>query len=456
MLKTTPLMIALGSMIAGCGGTGVTGKGTPDMAPMCPTPAQTSDSKAASRTACSFAAGAMPLDTLDVTAADQKAVPIKHIIVLMKENRSFDHLFGQLSAQGQPKAEPLPSTFTNPDATGAAVAPFHQTNTCLPDDPPHQWAEEHAMVDSGAMDGFVKSATNATVGETTMSAMSDGHFVMGYYDQTDIPFYTWLASNFALADHHFASVRGGTWANRDYLVAATSDGIMDTASPLGPLPAGTPLIFDQLDKAKVSWQVYTDDLEPLEFSVTWADANGNQRKQWGSTASFFSKMAAGTLESVTFIDATTGVAPPETDEHPPADVQAGEAWTRTLVADLLKSPMWKDTALIFTYDEGGGFFDHLPPGNSCAPSADQAVFTELGVRVPLIVVSPYARPKYVSKTVHEHTSITRLIEYVFNLPALTARDANSDALLDMFDFNCPTLLTPPAGMPAAGSGECTM
>jgi phospholipase C len=423
---------------------------------VCPT-APLSDPKQSARDACTFMAGALPADTLGISAAVQQAIPIKHIIVLMKENRSFDHLFGQLSMQGQPDAEPAPASFSNPDTNGLAVARYHEVGvtgaavrTCDPYDPSHQWADMHAMVDNGAMDGFVKNAAaTATVGETSTSANSDGHFVMGYYDQTDIPFYYWLASNFALADHDFASVRSGTWADRDYLVAGTSRGIMDTQSALGALPAGTKLIFDQLDTAKVSWQVYTDDLAPLEFSVDWTG-----RKMWGSTKLFFSKLANGTLESVTFIDATTDLKTPETDEHPPADVQTGEAWTRMLVQNVLTSPLWKDTALIFTYDEAGGFADHVPPGNSCAPSSDQSMFTELGVRVPLIVISPYARPKFVSHKVHQHTSITRFIETVFNLPALTARDANSDALLDLFDFNCPALLTPPSGMPAAGTGGC--
>jgi phospholipase C len=452
MHRLTTFTLALA--VAGCGGGNDNNHdmGSSDMAKpvMCPSPAAGTDPKAAMRDSCTFTAGALPTDTIGITAAEQKAIPIKHIIVLMKENRSFDHLFGAM-----PGVEGADATFTNPDANGVIVPRYHETmSTCDPDDPPHQWTNMHNMVDNGAMDGFVKNGTLATVGETTTSAMSDGHFTMGYYDGTDLPFYYWLASNFAIADHDFASVRSGTWANRDYLVAATSLGIQDTASSLGALPGGTNLIFDELDKAKVSWQIYTDDLAPLEFSVVWQDAMGNPRKQWASTASLYTQLADGTLPQVAFVDATTGFKTPETDEHPPGDVQTGEAWTRTLVESVVKSKHWNDTVLFFTYDEAGGFADHVPPGNSCAPSADQAMFTELGVRVPLIVISPYARPKYVSKAVHQHTSITRFIELVFNLPAMTARDANSDALLDMFDFNCPALLKLPSAMPAAGTGGC--
>jgi phospholipase C len=439
MNRLLPLVLVLA---AGCGNNAKKPAPSPDMAPMCPTPVA-ADPMAAMRDSCSFAAGALPTDTLGVSAAQQKTLPIKHIIVLMKENRSFDHLFGQLSTQGQPDAEPVPANFSNPDSTGTAVPRFHLTTTCVHNDPPHQWDNMHAIVDGGKMDGAVTNGTMST-------PASDGHFTMGYYDSSDIPFYYWLASTFALADHHFTSVRSGTWANRDYLVAATSHGTKNTASD--PQLSGVPLIFDELDTAKVTWQVYTDDLAPLEYSVSWTGRKGQQ-----SVATFFSKLADGSLESVAFVDANA-VLPPETDEHPPdssanSDLQVGEAWSATLINNVIKSPLWPSTALIYTYDEGGGFHDHVAPGNSCAPSPDQAEFTELGMRVPLVVVSPYARPHYVSHVVHQHTSITRLIELLFNVPALTARDANSDALLDLFDFNCPALLKPPTP-PAAGTGKC--
>src|SRR5262249_42978360 len=107
---------------------------------------------------------------------------------------------------------------------------------------------------------------------------------------------------------------------------------------------------------------------------------------------------------------------------------------------------------IFTYDEGGGFADHVPPPNSCVARPEDSAFFELGVRIPLIVISPWARPHYVSHVTHEHTSILRFIETLFDLPALTARDANSDALFDMFDFSCPPRLSPPAAPPAGAYG----
>src|SRR5262249_13721377 len=146
-------------------------------------------------------------------------IPIKHLIIVMEENRSFDHYFGMLYKSGQPDAEPLPSDFSNLDTKNVKVGISHQPSACLPHDPPHQGAAMKQGFDGGKMDGFVKSA--AVSG-------SDGHFVMGYYDETDLPFYYFLAKTYAIADRYFGATLGGTWANRDYLYAGTSAGVTDT------------------------------------------------------------------------------------------------------------------------------------------------------------------------------------------------------------------------------------
>ncbi|HEX4476005.1 MAG TPA: alkaline phosphatase family protein, partial [Polyangiaceae bacterium] len=156
------------------------------------------------------------------------------------------------------------------------------------------------------------------------------------------------------------------------------------------------------------------------------------------------------LPSVAFVDGEVNAE----DDHPPADLQVGEKWSKGIYDATVKSPLWKNTALIFTFDEGGGFFDHVPPPtDACIARPQDSDFFELGIRVPLVMISPWARRHYVSHVRHEHTSITRLIELLFDVPALTARDANSDALLDMFDFGCKS----PAAIPDApesGTGGC--
>jgi phospholipase C len=171
-----------------------------------------------------------------------------------------------------------------------------------------------------------------------------------------------------------------------------------------------------------------------------------------SFASFQTALMNGSLADVVYVNSATNT----TDEHPPGNVQEGEDWTRRVVMAIVASPTWSSSAFIWTYDEGGGFFDHVPPPHSCPPNdgtPNQAMFFELGIRVPMVIASPWARRHYVSHAVHEHTSVTRFIETVFDLPALTERDANSDALLDMFDFSCPDMSTVPVP-PASGTGGC--
>ena len=407
-----------------------------DTLPSCPSPVRI-DPRLAERQACHFTAGSLATATADLDEAQRAHIPIKHIIVVMKENRSFDHMFGALQTL-QPDAETFPASFTNKDRNGQVVHPFHLDTTCVSRDPDHQWQGMHQQVNHGAMDGFVTSAASSTG--------SDGHFALGYYDQHDLPFYYFLASTYAVADHYFASVRSGTFPNRDYLLLATSDVVYTTQYSVWPDP-NLPTIFDRLDAAGVSWGVYADD-HPLEETLNNPADKWEQLHPWSPVSKLLADFAAGTLPSVVFVDARINIE----DEHPTANIQLGEAWSKRIYDAALASPLWNETAILFTYDEGGGFFDHMPPPDGCVARPQDADFTELGPRVPLIAISPWARRHYVSKPVKEHTSITRFIEAVFGLPAMTARDANSDALLDMFDFSCAPEPVPVA--PAAGQAGC--
>jgi phospholipase C len=421
---------AASTATSGSGGAGGGGMGgTGGAAPVCPSP-MIADPYASDRKACTFAKGAMVNETLGLDDATLAKIPIKHIIVVTEENRSFDHYYGVLSKLGQPDAEGWPAAFTNPDKAGIAVKPHHLTSTCLPADPPHQNVAMHAGWDKGKMDGFVKSA--AVSG-------TDGHYAMGYYNDTDLPFYYWMANTFSIADHYFGSTLGGTWANRDYLYAGTSDGVTDTGQATIP----DPTIYDSLDKAGVSWGVYTDG-GVRQDSLGWTKAHKGVAK----FAAFLTALGDGTLPAVSFVDPGAGQ-----DEHPPADVQGGEAWERKIYMAARTSPLWSSLAIVFTYDESGGLADHMPPPKACLASPDQTAFDRYGVRVPAIIVSPWARPHYVSHNVHDHTSTLRLIELLNNLPALTGRDANADALLDMFDFECPSLTNAPVP-PVAGTKGC--
>ncbi len=391
-----------------------------------------SDLAAAKRSACTFKSGARASDTLSLTASERAAIPIKHVIIVTQENRSFDHYFGRLTATGKTDVEGPPASFSNPDKNDASVKPFHLDSGCLPADPPHQGSAMVAGWNQGKMDGFVTSADTAS---------SDGHYVMGYYDQTDLPFYYFLAKSYAMSDHYFGSALGGTWANRDYLYAATSDGVTTT----GQKTISVPTIYDAMDTAKITWGVYTDG-SGRQDCIGWKSTHAGLHK----FSALLSALKDGTLPQVSYVDP----GGESEDEHPPNEIHGGENWEHKLYDAAIASPLWSKLAIILTYDESGGLADHMPPPKACIPSADQTAFDRLGIRVPMVLVSPWARPGYVSHTTHDHTSTLRLVETLFDLPALTARDANADALLDMFEFDgCPDLLAPPV---AADAGKVTV
>jgi phospholipase C len=230
---------------------------------------------------------------------------------------------------------------------------------------------------------------------------------------------------------------------------ATSGQVTETQPLIYPDPK-LPSIFDRLSAAGVSWGVYAQD-HPFEEALNNPQHDWETLNPWKKTdPDFFTDAASGNLPQVVYVDSI----PNQQDDHPYSDVQVGEAWLKRVYDTVSASPIWPTTAILVTYDEAGGFFDHVPPPPTCAPSADTAMFTELGTRVPMMAISPWARRHYVSKSTKEHASILRFIEAVFKLPALTARDANADALLDMFDFACPPAPIPTA--PASGTGHCKL
>jgi len=391
------------------------------------------------RRGCAFDAGARPGETLPTPAGDPW--PITHVVARMQENRSFDHYLGRLPARGRDEVDGLPEDAANPDSLGRPVPAFHQPATCLEADPPHQWEANLLQLTGGdgddeEMDGFVVSAAFGG---------SDGRYVMGWYDETDLPLYYWLADRFAISDRMFSSSLGGTWSNRNFLYMGSAHGVRST---FDAVITDEPTLFDQLDDAGVSWAVYTDG-NPRQDTIGWSRASPGVF----DVSTFFRRIRNGTLEQVTFLD--TPPWAPE-DEHPPNDVQVGEAWLADIYDAAVESPLWPGLALVLTYDNGGGLYDHVPPPSACVPTdrPRDAVFDRYGPRVPFLLVSPWARPGYVSHAVSDHTSVVRFIQLVHGLPALTRRDANASALLDMFDFRCPAPIPSPPPRPAPGTDGC--
>jgi phospholipase C len=409
---------------------------TPDDPPLVCGTAVPKDTLASARASCTFTAGAHASATLGIDAQTAAKFPIRHVIIMMKENRSFDHLLGKLH-DTLPEVEAIPANYTNPDPSGNAVSFKHADTTCLQIDANHQSASVVACIDGGKMDGFVKNAAATTD--------TDPSLVMTYYDASDLPFDYWLASTFAISDRHFAPTASGTFANRDFMMFGTNAGVVDTGL-LFPLPT-TPSIFQTLIDAGFTWRAYTDDpLGPLSESLDWKTTDPGVH----TITDLLTDLKNGTLPNVAFVDGNENCE----DDHPRADLQAGEVWSKQIVDGALASPEWQRLAIVWTYDEAGSFADHVPPPNGCLALPSTSPFTLMGPRVPLAVISPWSKRGYVSHVVHDHTAITRFVETLFDLPALTARDANSDALLDMFDFSCGRDLTPPTS-PAAGTGGCT-
>ena len=216
---------------------------------------------------------------------------------------------------------------------------------------------------------------------------------------------------------------------------------------MSPMSAEAAVVRNYLEVLlAMPWGVFTDGW-PRQDVLGWGKRHAAVR----NFATFLRQLKSGTLPRVSFVDPGNGKDLHQ-DEHPPHNVQDGEAFARSIYEAAVASPLWPRMALIYTYDEGGGMFEHVPPPTACAATPFEADVTQLGFRVPLIVVSPYARRHYVSHEPREHTAILRFIEALYDLPALTARDANSDALLDLFDFSSPQ---PPApNPPAAGVNGC--
>ena len=379
-------------------------------------------------------------------AAGTDTLPgIDHIVVLMLENHSYDNLFGMLGrGPGQtprgdgftlgPDGQP---TATNPYGDGRIQHAFHMPTTCqLSGQPAQDWLASHTQYAGGSNDGFVISAS--------------GPVAMGYWTGDDLPFTYALAETFPIGDRWFCSLLGQTDPNRRYLISGTSAGMTnDIGTSPGnfipdaslPLPAnGT--IFNTLDRHGISWANYVDsyptgatpELYPTDDAVT-------EQVHYKPFSQFYADAAAGELPSFTLLDPNYGTQSQEN----PQNIVVGERVLAGVVGALGGSPLWRSTLFVLVYDEHGGYFDHVPPPAALAPDAIPPMvepgesvydgFSRYGFRVPSVVVSPYAKPDFVSHVYYDHTSILAMVERKWNLPALTYRDANANDLTDFIDLD---------------------
>jgi phospholipase C len=357
---------------------------------------------------------------------------IKHIVVLMMENHSYDNHLGMLGRAGADGfalgADGKPAA-VNRYADGRVQHAFRMPTTCqLSGHPSQSWADSHAQLNGGRLDGFVTSGS--------------GPVAMGYWERADLPFYYSMASAFPIADRYFSSVPGQTFPNRRYLMAATSLGMVnDTPPGLDDYPEnGT--IFDRLHNAGVTWRDYFSALPTIGLFPPLLVRHPGQVTTVGH---FFPDAAAGTLPGFCLVEPDYG----SQSEENPQNIAAGERFAARVIDALMRGPGWKNTLLIWTFDEHGGYYDHVVPPAAIAPDTivpDGPAFTgfrQYGFRVPCAVISPWARPGYVSHRVFDHTSICALAEAKWNLRALTYRDANAQNMLDMLDLSRPAFLRPP-------------
>jgi phospholipase C len=392
-----------------------------------------------------------------------EALPFDHVVVVMMENHSFDNLLGALAHSGQPKAQGLrfdragEARNENP-GPGGPVRSFAIPTTAQMPSVSQTWNHTHEQIDGGRMDGFVTS-----VGFDQP---------MGYWTEDVLPFAYSFARGFTLANRWFCSAPCQTYPNRRFLMAGTAYGDIATdeeslADP--PPPNGT--IFDRLNAYGIGWRNYFTDLPQTAIIPSVIE---KYPTNISPIADFYLACATGTLPAVSFVDpefgALSDIGEPLTkvpgiealgvkltetggDEENPQDMDYGEYWAYTVVNAVLHSPAWPRTLLIYTYDEHGGYYDHVPPPGAIPPDEIPpdlepgdvpGGYDIYGPRVPAVIASPYSKPNAVTNVVHDHTSVLATIEAKWNLPALTYRDANARTVEDFLDLSSPALLEPPA------------
>jgi phospholipase C len=362
---------------------------------------------------------------------------IDHIIIVMMENHSFDNYFGLLpyhvpalagKIDGFPAVDQsgVP-TATQVDGHGQTQHAFPMPNACQQGAVSQSWTASHLAYDGGKLDGFLLGSSAAA---------------LGYWDESFLPFYYSLASHFPVCDRYFSSTLCQTYPNRVFLMAATAAGLTSTDTPPPTVTPANGHIFQVLSAHNVTWADYYSELpSPGLFGAVWAAQQqgthlfGPFGAPQATIAAFQTACSLGTLPSVVMVEADYQYG----SEENPQDIQVGQTFVAGVINALINSPAWAHSLLIFTYDEHGGYYDHvvppaaLSPGDGSHPNTLTTYgddYTIYGFRVPTVIVSPWAKANFTSHTVYDHTSILATIQRKWNLPALTMRDANANPLTD--------------------------
>ncbi len=325
---------------------------------------------------------------------------IENIVVVLQENHTFDNYFGTYPGVDGTSGKSI----CLPESRGSSkcVSPYHDTNLA-PVDMNHNWSSAHEDYDSGRMDGFV---------------YSEGHReTMGYYNGSDLKHYWKAAADYVLCDRYFTSVMSESAPNHLYLVAGTAGGLKNDNVPPS---LDFPPVFKELDSKGVSWKIYGFTSWYEKFS--YVQGSQSARENFVSGKHFAEDLSQGNLSQVSWI-----IGAPGGDEHPPQNIQKGEGSVANDIVNAIgKSRYWDKSATFITWDDYGGFYDHVPP-----PQVDQYGY---GFRVPCLVVSPYSKKGFIDGNTYDHTSILKTVENRFGLSPLSSRDRDAKDMSNSFDF----------------------
>ena len=334
---------------------------------------------------------------------------LDHVVVVMMENRSFDHLLGWL-----PTADGKQAGLSYQDGAGASHPTRHLQDfqNCGFNDPDHSFDGARTEYNNGGCDGWLRAEGN-------------DEFAIGYYQAADLPFLGVAAPQWTVLDRYFAAFLGPTYPNRLILQAAQTDRLANTL-----VPSTLPTIWDRLAAAGVTgWNYGSSLVSASLFGTRYTSITR-------PITSFFSDAAAGTLPGVAFVDPDF-FSDISNSYHPLGDIRDGEAFLASVYRAVTTGPAWGSTLLIVTFDEWGGFYDHVPPPAAPIPQGERDVGNVDGLRgfrVPTLLISPFARRGVTSSKIYDHASILRLIEWRWSLQPLSVRDENANNLADELDF----------------------